>query len=314
MSRTRQASCWLLAMVGLGLGVEARAAGTERKLPPRVLIVAGAPTREYQLVKKLLTQMAEKKQVELHFYVQQLPGSKKRPVEGGGALERFPDHVGDTARDRPADRPYNLIAYDVVIAFDPDWLQVPVGGRELLHHWVELGGGLVLVAGPVNTGELGTAKNRKVLKPITSLYPVLPGEKTESTGGSAKPHRLHFPTDKEPAFMKLDAKGEGRLAGWEEFFRGERQSRKKEKEPVFGFYDCFPAREVRSGATVLATLADPGNRLPDGKEMPFVVTMSVDSGRVVYLGSGLWRLRSYRETFHDRFWTQLVRYVSKSEE
>jgi hypothetical protein len=316
MSRWRRASCWLLVVAGLGLATEARCAGTQRKAPLRILLLASAPTREYQLVKRLFTRAADKKQVELHFDFQRLPGSKKpRPVDRADArraLDHFPDHRGDLARDRPAARPYNLASYDVVIGFDPDWLQLKPGERELLHHWVEKGGGLVLVAGPVNTGELDTAKNRKALQPITTLYPVLPSEKAQS-GGSAQPHRLHFSAGKEPAFLKLDPDGKGPLAGWEEFFRGGKRGRKEDKVPQFGFYDCFPAREVRSGATVLATLADPAHRLPNGKEMPFLAVMPVERGRVVYLGSGVWRLRSYREAFHDRFWTQLVQYAAGRE-
>src|SRR5260370_41042267 len=38
--------------------------------------------------------------------------------------------------------------------------------------------------------------------------------------------------------------------------------------------------------------------------------MPYGNGRVVWLGSAeIWRLRQYREAFHERFWTKLARYV-----
>jgi hypothetical protein len=38
--------------------------------------------------------------------------------------------------------------------------------------------------------------------------------------------------------------------------------------------------------------------------------MSFGSGKVVWLGSGeTWRLRQYREVYHERFWTKLARYA-----
>ncbi len=44
---------------------------------------------------------------------------------------------------------------------------------------------------------------------------------------------------------------------------------------------------------------------------PYLVTMPHGKGQTVYLGSGeTWRLRAYREGFHERFWTGLARHAA----
>jgi hypothetical protein len=66
---------------------------------------------------------------------------------------------------------------------------------------------------------------------------------------------------------------------------------------------------------VLATFRDPRARIAaaDDKfqDLPYLVTMRYGKGRTVYLGSGeTWRLRQFRASFHERFWTQLTRYAA----
>src|SRR5207245_9074907 len=78
-----------------------------------------------------------------------------------------------------------------------------------------------------------------------------------------------------------------------------------------GSSSCAPVRDVKPSATVVATCADPRARIDSGqKEQPYLVVMPFGSGKVVYLGSGeTWRLRQYREVYHERFWTKLARYA-----
>ncbi len=85
----------------------------------------------------------------------------------------------------------------------------------------------------------------------------------------------------------------------------------KNPELLRGFYGAYPVDSVKPGATVWATLADPKETMSDGKEVPFLAGQDVGKGRVVYLGSGeLLRLRSFRDAFHDRLWTGLIRYAA----
>jgi hypothetical protein len=82
-----------------------------------------------------------------------------------------------------------------------------------------------------------------------------------------------------------------------------------------GFYDCFPVRQVKPTATVLATFANPDLRLPNGAHCPFIVTMPYGKGKVLYVGSGeLWRLRQYREAFHERWWSEAAKSLATNPE
>ena len=279
-----------------------------------MLLVAGAATREYQFVRNLLAREADQGRVKLAVYLQTPPG-RTEPREGvvqtATLLKKFPEV---TIHSRPedifgGDQPDEMASYDVVVAFDPDWAQLNEDQQKLLKGWVEDGGGLVVVAGPVNTGQLGKKADADKFKSVLDLYPIVPkAARTEEATESDKAFALHFPAgDKSPKFMQLDAESKSPVAGWEAFFFGDKEEHKLER----GFYEVFPVDSVKPDATVLATLADPKAKLADGKEAPFLVTASAGKGRVVYLGSGeMWRLRSYREAFHDRFWTELVRYAA----
>ena len=66
---------------------------------------------------------------------------------------------------------------------------------------------------------------------------------------------------------------------------------------------------------MIAAFRDPATRIagPGGKlqDLPYLVVMPHGKGRTVYLGSGeLWRLRQFRESFHERLWAQLIHYAA----
>jgi hypothetical protein len=274
--------------------------------PLRVLLMAGAASREYQFVKRLLLREAAAKKVVLTVYLQPPPGRAEKPfavrpdVPPARALTRFPPRLeeGAEARRQPGD----LGAYDVVVAFDPDWGRLSGTQVAALRKWVKArGGGLVLVAGTINLPQLAKTSARFEL--LQTLLPVDLGDGRADKRRTDRPWRLRFPEMKtRPSFLKLEAKGKGPLAGWDEFFG------KKGAEQ--GFYSCYPIRAVRAGAVVLATFTDPKARLSRGTERPFLVTRVAGLGRVVYLGSGeIWRLGRYRQDYHPRFWLGLLDYA-----
>ena len=251
----------------------------------------------------------------LAVYLQTPPG-RDQPREGveqnAKLLKKFPDAI-ERKKSEDADREYDLSSYDVIVAFDPDWLQLSEAETKLLKTWVENGGGLVVVAGPVNTVALSRKANADKLQAILDLYPVVVGDSRlddlNRTTDTLFP--LHFPdADKAPAFLNLDPEGKGPLAGWDEFFYGVHGD-VKNPELKRGFYGANPVDSVKPSATVWVTLADPKEKTIDGKEVPFVAEQTVGKGRVVYLGAGeMWRLRTCRDVFHDRFWTNLIRYTA----
>ena len=270
--------------------------------PVRVLLFASAATREYQFVRNLVGREADKKHFQLAVYLQLPPGrteAREGVEQDATLLKKFPGE---------------LTSYDVIVAFDPDWAQFGDDQQKQLKQWVEGGGGLIVVAGPVNTNQLARKPAADQFKPVVDLYPVVVGD-SRLNAASAEPDKafaLHFPAaDKTtPAFLKLDADGKGPLAGWDSFFFGSKEEH-KETDLERGFYGVYPVESLKPAATVLATFADPKAKLADGQEAPFLATATAGKGRVVYLGSGeMWRLRQFREAFHDAFWTGLVRYAA----
>jgi hypothetical protein len=264
--------------------------------PLRVLLFASSPTREYQFLRSLLVRKNDAKRAELSILLQPPPGGEPR----SGAVQ-----------DVPAERmltsfPERLQSYDVVVAFDPDWTRLSAAESAALKKWVESDGAvLILVAGPVNTFQLARKAADK-LGPIRDLYPVIPEDlRALSTDiDTSAPRRLTFPDGPgERGFLKLDAGGKQPLAGWSGFFTDPKTKQER------GFYCYYPVRGVKENAIVLAALADTKARLKDGKDQPFLVTMSAGKGRVVYLSSGeTWRVRQYRPAYHERFWLGLLNY------
>lgn len=290
------ASFWTIAF--LPLHAADNAPPKEKAARPlRVLLFASSPTREYQFLRSLLVRESDGKRVELSILLQPPPGREPRP---------------GLVQDVPAERmltafPERLESYDVLVAFDPDWTRLSAAESAALKKWVEsTGGGLILIAGPVNTFELARQPADK-LGPIRDLYPVIPEDlRLHSTNiDTSTPRRLTFPEGPgERSFLKLDAAGKEPLAGWSAFFTDPKTKQER------GFYSYYPVRGIKDNAVVLAALSDAKARLKDGKDQPFLVTMPAGKGRVIYLSSGeTWRLRQYRPAYHERFWLALLKYV-----
>jgi hypothetical protein len=272
--------------------------------PARVLLVAGAATREYQFVRNLLLHEAGEGRAKLAVWLQTPPGrdAPREGVEQGATLlKKFPEEPQ---------------AYDAIVAFDPDWGQLDSDQMKQLKVWVEEGGGLVLVAGPVNTFDVARKANDDKYKSVRMLYPVVLADSRTADANDAgdKAFALHFPKEDPttPKFLKLDPEGKGSYAGWDAFFYGVSEEHKGSVER--GFYQAYPTEKLKPTAIVLATLGDPNAKLADGSEAPFLVAMVRDKGRVAYIASGeVWRLRAYREAFHDRFWTGLIGYLTEKD-
>jgi len=289
------------------------------KKPLRVLLMAGAASREYQFVRNLFVRELEKKRAEVSIYLQ-LPGgalSKRgtlvQDVPPERMLDTFPDRF-DTDSPDPAQRMLDLASYDCILAFDPDWSQLSDIQRNVLNNWVDRGGGLVIVSGPVNTLQLAKpGADRTSLKAILDLYPVLLRDLRLDGADRAleTPFPLKFEaTTPDMEFLRLDEDQENKpfLSDWADFFN----SAGRPDEVSRGFFTAYPVEDVRKGALVAARLGDERTKLKDGKLSPWLVLSDPASGkRIVWIGSDeTWRLRAYRETWHERFWTKLARFAA----
>ena len=293
-----------------------------QKKPLRVLLFAGGPTRDYQFARTLLVRETESKRAELSIHVQNARPEVVQDVPEERMLREFPSKLRDPndPAEKVDEKYLNLLQYDVILAFDPDWTKLKGEAMTNLEKWVDKHrGGLIVVGGPVSTFQLTRGLNTEDVKPLLDMLPVvLDDNRIYSLDRStAEPWRLNFPgATAEMEFLKLDEESMDQrdvLAGWEEFFTGRAKHDGGREVPLKrGFFDFYPVREVKTNATVIATFTDPRARLKDGKEQPYYVAMPYGGGQhnVVWVGSGeIWRLRQFKEAYHERFLVKLMRYA-----
>jgi len=262
--------------------------------PLRVLIFAGGPSHEFQLVRRLFVREVACKRAELSICLQQSTENIAFDVPPERLLGDFPELLEQNAR-QPDNKYVNLLMYDVVIAFDTDWSQLSDAQQASLVKWLkEYGGGLVLVPGPLKTYKLSYQKR---LKPLADLLPVeLQDYRVAEKTSAGEPAKLAFTeAASNTAFLNLDGNADQPLRAWEEFFAAGR-----------GFYKWYPVERIRDGAVELAHVAIAG-------KLPFLLTGQAGKGRVVFLAWGdTWRLLQYRPNWYDRFWDGLVRYAANA--
>jgi hypothetical protein len=305
----------------------------------RVLLFASGPTREYLHVLRVMSNEVDAKRAKVSTYLQTAKGLEDvnqdvpQIPEFPNKFERPKGAKGDGGKKDAGARegdPMNLKSYDVIIAFDPDWTELSKNQKEMLREWCEgdHAGGIIFVAGPQHTLRLipPVAEDKFKtwdLKPIYTLFPVVlarppAGVKADSLHDAAIPYTLNFTSfAKSYDFLKLDEDSPLPLGGWKEFF-GKIEAHKypgmDKIHPERGFYNYFQIKEAKPTADVIATFGDPkAPKLADKKTgQPYFVSFRVgQGGKSFYIGSGeTWRLRTFKEDYHQRFWVKLCRYVS----
>jgi hypothetical protein len=257
--------------------------------PTRVLMVAGGPVRDYQFVRNLLYRH---KSFDVDVLLQ--TGSRGTSQESNNLLTSFPE-----TREE-------LYEYDVVMAFDPDWKSIPGDDFKLLYDWVSLeGGGLILVAGDVNTPALAgmsdpnsEGSSVELYKPLLDLYPVILSSyfsPSRFDQDSTQPWPLQFTKEGQSlGFLQLTDDPITSVARWKEFA---------------GFYRCYPTNGHKAGSKIYANFSDPRA----AAEPPILMAgQPLNKGFVFYLGSAeMWRLRSVNEDDYDRFWIKTIREVAQ---
>ena len=134
---------------------------------------------------------------------------------------------------------------------------------------------------------------------------------------SSRPYPLSFPANaKNFDFLKLDEAGDGPTAGWGGFMWNDERYKPepgKEHFPRRGFFTYYPVERLKPGSLLAATFDGPKeSRINGGKdEQPFIVAMPFGAGKSLYIGSGeFWRLRAFKDGYHDRLWIKMMRYVA----
>jgi len=284
----------------------------------KILLFAGGPNREYQFLRKLLYNEMQEKRVELCVYLQSGPRGEgvDQDVPPERLLTRFPNKMGV---DDPTEKFSSLNMFDLIIAIDPDWTALEPATLKNLEKWVGRdAGGIIFVAGPVYSFHL--ARKSDEFAPLRTILPVVVHDYrllTVDKGlgiDTTRPYPLNFAKGAAAYdFLKLDPAGESPTAGWDRFFWGENKKGEAGKIPKLGFYNYYPVASLRPDSAVMATFSGPpATHINDGKdEMPYLVSMRYGNGKTVFVGSSeTWRLRQFKESFHDRFWLKLGRFAA----
>lgn len=244
--------------------------------PLKVLMIAGGPMRDYRYARTILHRHPS---LEVDVWLQ--TGGVGSSQESHQLLYRFPE-----TREE-------VFQYDLLIAFDADWSQVTPEQQQQILEWVNNeGGGVILMAGDVNTPQLAAKPDD--YETLLKLYPVLldaVGLRLGSRDEATTAYHVGLTQEGQAAeFLKLDESGDS--DPWKDFS---------------GVYGCYPTRGVKAGTTVYAEFTDPLSRGAGGQPV-MLGTQKYGQGTVLYIGSPeLWRLRSLNPAFLDRFWTKLCR-------
>ncbi len=292
----------------------------------RILLVASTANRDFQF---LLTQLIRDKadvSVCLQNEAGQFLDNKSITYldDKFRHLPRFPDRlkVEDDPAETPETKWLNLARYDVIIAFDPDWTVLTEEQATLLRTWVDLqAGGLLHVAGSINTKKLtfnDDSEVKKRLDPLLEIFPVMLGDNVLSKPRQERNvlRRIEFPgASPEMDFLRLDDdKPEDMLSGWEPFFTGKpSRAEAGTADLKRGFYDYYPIKDVKAGATVVARYLEPqaSDNTFDRKDPPYLVTYKYGQGMTAFLGSSeMWRFRQFKDVFFERFWVKMSRFLA----
>ena len=251
----------------------------------KVLLIAGAPTWEYRMVQRLLQR---DENISLSCLLQTMDSD--RTQEGNEPIERLPEGIQEIGQ------------YNVILMFDPN-------PDEFSAEWIDAlkvfckrkAGGLLYMAGPKFTGSFVSLNK---LKGIRDILPVDFGdvdllESTQILANiSARQGRmLVVDHNLDHPVMSFSQDPVENRARWDE---------------MPGIYWNFPTLSAKPVAQVLIERGDEVNM--DGNQ-PMLVSSRYGAGSVLYMGfNGTWRWRrvGLQAQFFDRFWIQLVRYLTET--
>jgi len=250
--------------------------------PARVLLIAGAPSWEYQLVQRLLTRESS---IDLSCWLQTIdPG---RAQDGNTPITTLPDSK-EALRE-----------YDAILLLDPNPRDFDANWIKLLEDFVgRHAGGLLYKAGPLYTSYLLSDDRTAGL---AALLPVELGD-VEAMAVDALRGSAARATPLEPAPAGIDHPVMS--------FLSDRQAALSRWQRLPGLYWTFPAERPKPAAQTL--LRRGGSATSANK--PVLASGRFRAGRSIYMGfGGTWRWRRGSETteIFDRYWLQVTKYLVK---
>src|SRR5262249_25075752 len=148
--------------------------------------------------------------------------------------------------------------------------------------------------------------------------PVQPAYSPKDDIKTTEAHRLVFPgANENMEFMRIDETlpKEQWKRGWEKFFDELQDEdgtatipKPLPEEPERGFFDAYQSVKMQNNGVRIASIEADAVLPGTSEKQPFLATGTWGKGRVAWLASGeMWRLRKYKDAYHERFWTKFLR-------
>ena len=286
-----------------------------------MLLFAGGPTREYQFLRTLLYREVTEKRLEMSILLQTgRDDHVDQDVEAERLLRNFPHRLGAAEAGEEIHEPERLRRHRrhrsrlAGARRQPDQDAEGMGRRPCRE---------ASSSSPARSHTFQLARPADV--DITALKTLLPVHLNDSRlhglGGlghdTTRPYMLNFtPAARLYDFLKLDESDESPIGGWDKFFWEAANARRVgqgRRSRSAAFLITTPSTSSKPTRRSSPRFAGPeASRINDGKdEQPFIVSMRYGNGKTMYIGSAeTWRLRHAKDTFHERFWIKLCRYMS----
>lgn len=207
------------------------------------------------------------------------------------------EHPGDSPINRLPVTQEELNEYDCVVLYDPNPDAWPVTFPDLLTNFVtKAGGGLVLIAGEMQTGALFDRQ----LDPQMAWLDILPIIREPGLFRSEVQLKL---SARQP--WNLDVTDQG-MTDPVFAFSEDGEANRRILEQLPGMFWHFPVTRGKPGATVLAVHGDPRMRNEFGPEV-LLATQRVGPGRTMFIAfDSTYRWRYLDDQFFDGFWARVV--------
>lgn len=254
----------------------------------RLLMIAGGPNHEFQLLRTLLIR---DKTIDVSCWLQSADAKFPQDGDEGVRIDRLPETRAE------------LDPYDVVVLLDPDPARLGKPFCELLQqHVIEGGCGLWWVAGEKYT--LDALRPTATTAPLAELLPVVPDIEFAERQiiGLGKAFKVAWP-------FALTPDGEDGLGARLTRIADSRDDSKLLWSRLPGFRFFFPVLRLKPAAIALAEHTSP-DYSRGGRGMPMLAMHSVGAGRVVFSAfdeSYRWQSRFVQA--YNRFWINGARWL-----
>jgi len=249
----------------------------------KILLIAGAPTWEYQLVQRLLQRDSS---IALSCWLQTM--DQDRPQEGSAPISELPRTLAELGQ------------YNVIMMFDPNPDEFDVEWVAALQQTLRRKGtGLLYAAGPQHSN-LFLTLNR--LQGMRDILPVRFGDEQFIETSTVLASTV---VTRPGQMLVIDHQLDHPVMS----FHGDPLENKKRWGEIPSIFWSFPALGAKPTAMVLLERGDQVNEVGN---QPLLVAGRFGAANVLYMGfNGTWRWRrvGLQAQYFDRFWMQLVYFL-----